>query len=157
MIKAVAATVVVLVTGSAVTMRNWINRVPAIVEAWYAGEEGGSVISDVRFGDYNPGGKLPITFPQRVEQVPLYYNVKPSGRGYDYVNISGKPQFPIGHGLSCTQFKYAICKSCRSRLVPMRTFKSASRCKMSVLVPAMKPCRSSEDIRLRENFEEQAN
>jgi beta-glucosidase len=110
LIKAVAATgvptAVVLMTGSAVTMRNWIDKVPAVVEAWYAGEEGGNAIADVLFGDYNPGGKLPITFPQSVGQVPLYYNVKPSGRGYDYVSISGKPQFPFGHGLSYTQFEY---------------------------------------------------
>ncbi len=110
LIKAVAATgvptAVVLMTGSAVTMRNWIDEAPAIVEAWYAGEEGGNAMAEALFGDYNPGGKLPITFPQSVGQVPLYYNVKPSGRGYDYVSLSGKPQFPFGHGLSYTKFEY---------------------------------------------------
>ena len=110
LIRAVAATgvpaVVVLMGGSAVTMGNWGDVVPAVVEAWYAGEEGGAAIADVLFGDYNPGGKLPITFPQTVGQVPLYYNPKPSGRGYDYITVSGKPLFPFGHGLSYTKFAY---------------------------------------------------
>jgi beta-glucosidase len=110
-IKALVATgvptVVVLIDGSAVTMNNWIGAVPAIVEAWYPGEEGGTAVADVLFGDYNPGGKLPITFPQTVGQTPLYYNPKPSGRGYDYVTGSGKPLFPFGYGLSYTQFAYS--------------------------------------------------
>ncbi|UCE06155.1 MAG: glycoside hydrolase family 3 C-terminal domain-containing protein, partial [bacterium] len=71
-------TIVVLTNGSAVTIQNWINDVHAIVEAWYPGEEGGNAIADVLFGDYNPGGRLPITFPQSVAQVPLYYNTKPT-------------------------------------------------------------------------------
>jgi beta-glucosidase len=111
LIKAVAATgkptVVVLMNGSAVTMRNWIDKIPAIVEAWYDGEEGGNAVADVLFGDYNPGGKLPITFPRFVGQVPLYYNPKPTGRGYDYTDMSGKPQFPFGHGSSYTKFEYS--------------------------------------------------
>ncbi len=100
-------TIVVLVNGSAVTMKSWVNKVAAIVEAWYPGEEGGNAVADVLFGDYNPGGKLPITFPQAVGQVPLYYNHKPTGRGDDYTDLSGKPQFPFGFGLSYTTFKYS--------------------------------------------------
>ncbi len=111
LIRAVAETgkptVVVLINGSAITMSNWIDQVPAIVEAWYAGEEGGNAIADVLFGDYNPGGRLPITFPQFVGQVPLYYNPKPTGRGYDYTDMSGKPLFPFGYGLSYTKFEYS--------------------------------------------------
>jgi beta-glucosidase len=110
LIKAVAAagvpTIVVLTGGSAVTMNNWMEEVPAIVESWYAGEEGGNAIADVIFGDSNPGGRLPITFPQTVGQLPLYYNPDPSGRGYDYATISGKPLFPFGYGLSYTKFEY---------------------------------------------------
>ena len=64
-------------------------------------------MADVLFGDVNPGGKLPLTFPQHVGQVPLYYNHKPSGRGDDYTDLSGKPLFPFGHGLSYTTFTYA--------------------------------------------------
>ncbi len=99
--------VVVLLNGSAVTMANWIDKVQAVVEAWYPGEEGGHAIADVLFGDYNPGGKLPLTFPQTTGQLPLYYNHKPTGRADDYVDLRGKqPQFPFGHGLSYTTFAY---------------------------------------------------
>lgn len=101
-------TVVVLINGSAVTMTRWIDDVDAVVEAWYPGEEGGNAIADVLFGDYNPGGKLPITFPKTVGQLPLYYNPKPSGRVYDYVDLRGKQYlFPFGYGLSYTEFRYS--------------------------------------------------
>ncbi len=110
LVKQVAATgvptVVVLINGSAVTMLDWIDRVNAVVEAWYPGEAGGTAIAEVLFGDVNPSGKLPITFPRTVGQLPLYYNPKPSGRIYDYVDLSGKPLFPFGHGLSYTTFAY---------------------------------------------------
>ncbi len=102
--------VVILMTGSAVTMENWFNQVPAILQVWYPGEEGGKAVADVLFGDYNPGGKLPITFPRHVGQMPLYYNPKPTGRGWDYVDMSGQPLFPFGHGLSYTQFEYRELK-----------------------------------------------
>jgi beta-glucosidase len=100
-------TVVVLVNGSAVTMGRWMNRVSAIIEDWYGGEETGNAIADVLFGDYDPGAKLPITFPQSVGQVPLYYDHKPTGRGDDYVDLSGSPAYPFGFGLSYTQFEYS--------------------------------------------------
>lgn len=99
--------VAVLINGSAVTMSNWLDRAAAVVEAWYPGEEGGNAVADVLFGDYNPGGKLPITFPQYVGQVPLYNDYKPTGRGYDYVDLSGKPLFPFGYGLSYTEFVFS--------------------------------------------------
>jgi beta-glucosidase len=110
LVRAVTATgtptIVVLMNGSPVTMNSWGNQVPAIVEAWYAGEEGGNAVADVLFGNCNPGGKLPITFPPAVGQAPLYYNPKPSGRGYDYTDLSGKLLFPFGYGLSYTRFEY---------------------------------------------------
>jgi beta-glucosidase len=110
LIKQVTATgvptIVVLINGSAVTMLDWIDRVGAVVEAWYPGEAGGTAIAEVLFGDTNPSGKLPITFPRTVGQLPLYYNHKPSGRIYDYVDLSGEPLFPFGHGLSYTTFTY---------------------------------------------------
>ncbi len=99
--------VVVLINGSAVTMNNWMSKANAIVEAWYPGEEGGTAIADVLFGDYNPAGRLPVTFPQFVGQVPLYYNHKPTGRGDDYVDLSGKALFPFGYGMSYTKFEYS--------------------------------------------------
>ncbi|GGG98010.1 beta-glucosidase [Polaribacter pacificus] len=111
LIKAVAATgkpmVVVLVGGSAITMDAWSNHAQAIVDVWYPGDEGGSAIADVLFGDYNPAGRLPITFPVHEAQLPLYYNHKPTGRGDDYINLTGKPLFPFGFGLSYTSFDYS--------------------------------------------------
>ena len=98
---------VVLIAGSPVTLRSWVKQDPAILDAWYPGQEGGTAIADVLFGDVNPGGKLPITFPLSVGQCPTYYNLEPSGRGYDYVDLSGKPQFPFGFGLSYTTFAYS--------------------------------------------------
>ena len=120
LIRAVTATgvptAVVLVSGSAVTMSRWVNLVPAIVEEWYGGEEGGTAIAEALFGDCNPGGKLPVTFPQSVGQVPLYYDHKPTGRGDDYVDLSGKPQFPFGYGLSYTRFAYSNLTVSPSRI-----------------------------------------
>jgi len=111
LIRAVAATgtptAVVLIGGSAVTMQRWKENVGAILMAWYPGEEGGRAVADVLFGGENPAGKLPITFPQSVGQVPLYYNHEPTGRGDSYVDMSGKPLFPFGHGLSYTTFEYS--------------------------------------------------
>jgi len=98
--------VVVLITGSPV-VGDWLYKVPAIVEAWYPGQEGGRAIADVLFGDYNPAGRLPVTWPHHEGQLPLYYNYKPSGRVYDYVNMTGAPLFPFGHGLSYTRFEYS--------------------------------------------------
>lgn len=110
LIVAVAATgkpvVVLLVGGSAITMNNWIDKVPAILDIWYPGEEGGHAVADVLFGDYNPAGRLPITFPVHEAQLPLVYNHKPTGRGDDYNNLSGMPLFPFGYGLSYTSFEY---------------------------------------------------
>lgn len=102
------AVIVVLINGSAITMMNWIDKVQAVIEAWYPGEEGGTAIADVLFGDYNPGGKLPISFPKYSSQLPLYYNHKPSGRVDDYVDLRGNQYlFPFGYGLSYTDFKYS--------------------------------------------------
>lgn len=111
LIRRVAATgtpaVVVLIGGSAVTMADWIDHVPAVIEAWYPGEAGGQAVAEALFGDVNPAGRLPVTFPQSVAQLPLYYNHKPTGRGDDYLDMTGKPLFPFGHGLSYTTFGYS--------------------------------------------------
>jgi beta-glucosidase len=100
-------TVVVLVGGSAITMSPWINRVGAVIDAWYSGEEGGHAVADVLFGDYNPAGRLPITFAMSEGQLPLYYDHKPTGRGDDYLDLTGQPLFPFGFGLSYTTFDYS--------------------------------------------------
>jgi beta-glucosidase len=99
--------VVIIVGGSAVTMSPWLDRVGAVLDAWYPGEQGGTAVADVLFGDYSPAGRLPITFPDVVGQVPLYYNHKPTGRGDDYMDHTGKPLFPFGYGLSYTTFAYS--------------------------------------------------
>jgi beta-glucosidase len=111
LIEEVAATgkpvVVVLIGGSAITMSPWIDRVGGVVDAWYPGEQGGRAVADVLFGDYNPAGRLPLTFPISEGQLPLYYAHKPTGRGDDYVDLTGQPLFPFGFGLSYTTFSYS--------------------------------------------------
>ena len=110
LINAVAATgkptVVVLIGGSAIAMP-WLDRVAAVIDAWYPGEAGGEAVADVLFGDANPAGRLPLTFPVSEGQLPLYYNHKPTGRGDDYVDLTGQPLFPFGFGLSYTTFEYS--------------------------------------------------
>ncbi len=114
LIKRVAATgkpiVVVIYGGSAVTMNNWLDKVPAVLDVWYPGEVGGEAVADVIFGDYNPAGRLPVTFPVSEAQLPLVYNHKPTGRGDDYNNLTGQPLFPFGFGLSYTSFDYSDIK-----------------------------------------------
>jgi beta-glucosidase len=88
-------------------MSDWIDSVDAVVHAWYPGEEGGNAVADVVFGDYSPAGRLPVTFPVAEGQLPLVYNHKPTGRGDDYVDLTGQPAFPFGFGLSYTTFEYS--------------------------------------------------
>ena len=117
LVKAVIAigkpTVVVLMNGRPLTI-NWIaDNAPAILETWFAGIQAGNAIADVLFGDVNPGGKLPVTFPRTVGQVPLYYAHKNTGRPADpsnkytskYLDNPVTPLFPFGYGLSYTQFR----------------------------------------------------
>jgi len=115
LVRAIAATgkpvVVVLVNGRPLAIPWIAQHIPAVVEAWLPGEEGGPAIADILFGDVNPGGKLPMTFPRTVGQIPIFYNHKPSGgrshwRG-DYVSLSAAPLFPFGHGLSYTRFEFS--------------------------------------------------
>lgn len=109
LIDAIAATgkptVVVLIGGSAITMP-WLDKVGAVIDAWYPGEAGGDAVADILFGDVNPAGRLPITFPVSEGQLPLSYNHKPTGRGDDYVDQTGMALFPFGFGLSYTTFEY---------------------------------------------------
>lgn len=73
---------------------------------WYPGQAGGHAVADALFGRVNPAGRLPLTFPMHEGQVPLYYAHKPTGRGDDYLDLTGHPLFPFGHGLSYTTFAY---------------------------------------------------
>ncbi|MDE3127419.1 MAG: glycoside hydrolase family 3 C-terminal domain-containing protein [Gemmatimonadota bacterium] len=111
LIRAVAATgkptVVVLIGGSAITMSDWLDSASAVLDAWYPGEQGGPAVADVLFGDSDPAGRLPITFPVSEGQLPLVYDHQPTGRGDDYVNLTGQPLFPFGFGLSYATFAYS--------------------------------------------------
>ena len=103
--------VVVLINGRPYAIPWLAENVNAILEAWLPGEEGGAAIADILFGDVNPGGKLPITFPRGVGQVPIFFSAKPSGLGsywyQDYVTEKATPQYPFGFGLSYTDFRYS--------------------------------------------------
>lgn len=110
LVKAVLATgkpvVVSLQHGRPNSINYVAEHVPAIVEGWYLGQEGGTAIADVLFGDYNPGGKLPITVPRSVGQLPDYYYHKPSAKR-EYLGSTTEPLFPFGWGLSYAAFKYS--------------------------------------------------
>jgi len=98
-------TVLVLLNGSALAV-NWAHaNVPAIVEAWYPGQAGGTAIADVLFGDYNPGGRLPVTFYKNVTDLPPFEDYAMVNRTYRF--FKGEPLYPFGHGLSYTTFTYA--------------------------------------------------
>ena len=103
--------VLVCVTGRPYVLSCADESVPAIIEAWLPGQEGGNAIADVLFGDVNPGGKLPMTFPRAVGQIPIFYNDKPSGGRsnwhHDYMDMSVTPLYAFGHGLSYTTFDYS--------------------------------------------------
>ncbi len=97
--------VLVLLNGSALAV-NWAaEHVPAIVEAWYPGQAGGEAVADVLFGDYNPGGRLPVTFYRSVDDLPPFEDYDMEGRTYRY--FRGEPLYPFGHGLSYTTFEYS--------------------------------------------------
>lgn len=110
LIRRVAATgrpvIVVIIGGAPVIMGTWIDSVDAVLMAWYPGEGGGEAIADVLFGDAEPGGRLPITFPRAEGQLPLYYAHKPTGRGDDYLDLTGRPAFPFGFGMGYADFTY---------------------------------------------------
>jgi beta-glucosidase len=96
--------VLVLLNGSALAV-NWAaEHIPAIVEAWYPGQAGGEALADVLFGDYNPAGRLPVTFYRSVEDLPPFEDYRMEGRTYRY--FRGEPLFPFGYGLSYTTFKF---------------------------------------------------
>ena len=106
-------TVAVLINGRALSIRWAAENIPAIVEGWMCGEEGGNAIADVLFGDYNPGGKLPVTFARHSGQLPVYYNYMPSKEYWikdvkrNYIDMSSLPLYPFGYGLSYTSFEYS--------------------------------------------------
>jgi beta-glucosidase len=118
LLEAVVATgtpvVLVLMNGRPLVLEWAAERVPAIVETWFLGVEAGNATADVLFGDYNPSGKLPVTFPRALGQVPLYYNHRNTGRPMQpqnkysskYLDVPNEPRYPFGFGLSYTTFAY---------------------------------------------------
>lgn len=109
LVKAILAigkpTVVFLLHGRSNSINFIAEHVPAILEGWYLGQEGGTAVADVLFGDYNPGGKLPMTIPRSVGQLPDYYYQKPSAKR-EHRRSTVQPLFPFGWGLSYSDFKY---------------------------------------------------
>jgi beta-glucosidase len=103
--------VLVLINGRPASIPTLVEGVNAVLEAWVPGEEGGRAVASALFGDINPGGKIPVSIPRSVGQVPVFYNYKPSGMHSniygDYVSESVTPLFAFGHGLSYTEFKYS--------------------------------------------------
>ena len=119
LIKAIHATgkpvVVVLCNGRPLCI-NWVAaNIPSILETWFSGEKGGLAIADILLGNTNPSGKLPMTFPRSVGQIPFYYDHKPTS-GHRYVDEANTPLFPFGHGLSYTRFAYSGLQVTPSRI-----------------------------------------
>lgn len=111
--------VLVMMSGRPLTIEWEAENADAILQVWFAGIEAGNAIADVLFGKYNPSGKLSITFPKNVGQIPIYYNHSPTGRPFienskfttQYLDVSNEPLFPFGYGLSYTNFNYTISQS----------------------------------------------
>jgi len=111
--------VLVLLNGSALAV-NWASEhLPAIVEAWYPGEEGGTALAEVLFGDYNPAGRLPVTFYKSLSDLPPFEDYRMGGRTYRY--FDGEPLFPFGYGLSYTTFAYSRLRLSAATITPTET------------------------------------
>ena len=121
LVRAILATgkpmVLILLNGRPPAIPELAERAPAILECWYPGQEGGTAVAEILFGDVNPSGKLPVSFPRSVGQLPLFYNHKPTAhRGYLFE--STQPVFPFGHGLSYTTFASATPTVSPTRITP---------------------------------------
>ncbi|QDW20055.1 glycoside hydrolase family 3 N-terminal domain-containing protein [Flavobacterium sp. KBS0721] len=137
LVKAIQATgkpVVVLVNAGRPLIFNWTaDNVPAIVYTWWLGTEAGNAIANVLFGDYNPSGKLPMTFPREIGQIPIYYNHYSTGRPAKdedsknyvsaYIDLKNSPKFPFGYGLSYTKFNYSGLKLSSAKMKNNETIK----------------------------------
>jgi beta-glucosidase len=172
LIDAVAAanknTIVVIAAGSPVTMTKWIGRVPAVVAAWYGGQEAGHAIGDVLFGVQNPAGKLPVTMPKELPDSPAYGHYPGENlhvaydegiyvgyRGFDKRNV--EPLFPFGHGLSYTKFDYSALKITPAKVaagkqveVTMRVRNSGARAGAEIVQLYVHDVKSSVDRPLKE-------
>jgi beta-glucosidase len=128
LVKTGKPVVLVLFNGRPLIL-NWEDKhVGAIVDAWFGGTEAGNAIADLLFGDYNPSGKLTMTFPASQGQIPIYYNAKNTGRPYandgnskfksDYLDITNDPLYPFGYGLSYSRFSYSPISMSSSTISP---------------------------------------
>jgi beta-glucosidase len=113
--------VVALIGGRPLSINEIAQKAPAILECWYLGQEGGTAFAEVLFGDANPGGKLPVTFPRSVGQLPAYYYHKPS-TNRSYLYAENGPLFPFGHGLSYTSFSFDNLRLSKERITPDESF-----------------------------------
>ncbi len=145
LVKAILATgkptAVFLIHGRPNSINYIAANVPAVLDGWYLGQETGTAVADVLFGDYNPGGKLPITVPRTVGQLPDYYYQKPSAKR-EYLGTSTQPLFPFGYGLSYSTFKYS-----NLRLAP-ETIGPQGQTKVSVDVSNTSKIRGDEVAQL---------
>ncbi len=120
LVKAMVATgkpvIVYLTNGRPLTINYIAENVPAILEGWYMGQETGTAAADILFGDVNPSGKLTITFPKSVGQLPMFYNHKPSAQYQNYVSMDNLPRYPFGFGLSYTTFTYSNLRFSRDKI-----------------------------------------
>ena len=111
LVEAMVATgkplIVCLTNGRPLSINYIQQNVSAIIEGWYMGQETGTAMADILFGDVNPSGKLTITFPKSVGQLPMFYNHKPSAHYHNYISMDSKPLYPFGFGLSYTSFEYS--------------------------------------------------
>ncbi|KAF2326957.1 beta-glucosidase BglX [Flavobacterium nitrogenifigens] len=145
LVKAIQATgkpVVVLINAGRPLVFNWTaDNVPAIMYTWWLGTEAGNAIANVLFGDYNPSGKLPMTFPREVGQVPIYYNHFSTGRPAKdenstnyvsaYIDLKNSPKYPFGYGLSYTTFDYSGLKLSSTKIKSNETIKVSFQLKNS--------------------------
>jgi beta-glucosidase len=133
LLTALAATgkpvVFVNCSGSSVAMPWEVKHLPAIVQAWYPGEQGGTAVANVLFGDVNPAGRLPVTFYRATADLPGFEDYSMSNRTYRYFN--GRPEFAFGHGLSYTKFNYASASLDKSKLAATDTIKISFQLKNS--------------------------
>jgi beta-glucosidase len=135
--------ILIMVHGRPYTIKWEKENIPAILEAWYPGAEGGNALARILFGEVNPSGRLSVSVPQSVGHIPVFYNFKPTGRGYyhnpgtpekpgrDYVFSSTDPLFPFGFGLSYTQFEYSDLKIEKNELTEKDTIQLSVKVKNS--------------------------
>ncbi|MFL5741845.1 MAG: glycoside hydrolase family 3 N-terminal domain-containing protein [Flavisolibacter sp.] len=129
-------------SGPPLSIGNLVDSMSAVMQCWYLGQEGGYAMVDALFGDVNPGGKLPISFPRSAGNIPVFYNYKPSARrGYN-LDFDVRPLFPFGYGLSYTQFQYSNLK------LSSATMKKNSTVSVSVDVKNIGSRKGSEVVQL---------